>query len=349
MVTAVRQVITGNPDGPIAFRRHNVHRMSTGAWLSFLCALLAAMGNAVANVMQRKASLEEPKQRGFGPALLWDLVRRSTWLLGFGGMVASFVLQAVALGLGELSAVETVITLEVPLTLLVASRVFKTRLGRAEWSGVIVMTGSMIVLLVVLDPRPGNETDVSHATYALAGGATVATIAALVIAAQRGHRIWRTACLGAAAGTSFGLTATLIKETAAQLSARGVYGVVSTWQTYAAISTGLLGVVLMQWALHSGTLLAAQPGFTLMDPLVSIFWGVLVYHEVTRGGLWLIPASLSAVAIGAGVVLLARSPLLVTLNEHDVSDERSAVDPLGDLDDASDSAHLAAQRHDTGA
>jgi drug/metabolite transporter (DMT)-like permease len=300
--------------------------MSTAAWWSFLCAALAAMGNAVSNVMQRKASLEEPEQRPFGPALLWDLVRRSTWLLGFGGMVASFVLQAVALSLGELSAVETIITLEVPLTLLVASRVFQNRLGRAEWTGVIVMTGSMIALLAVLDPRPGDETDVSPVIYALAGGATVGLIATLVIVAQRGHRIWRTACLGAAAGTSFGLTATLIKETTAQLSARGVTGVVTTWQTYGAIGMGILGIVLMQWALNSGTLLAAQPGFTLMDPLVSIFWGVLVYHEVTRGGLWLIPAIGCAIGLGVGVVLLARSPLLTTLNEHDIRDETSARD-----------------------
>jgi drug/metabolite transporter (DMT)-like permease len=313
--------------------------MSTGAWLSFLCAVLAAMGNAVANVMQRKASLQQPEQRGFGPALLWDLVRRPTWLLGFGGMVASFVLQAVALGLGALSAVETIITLEVPLTLLVASRVFKNRLGRSEWGGIIVMTGSMIVLLAVLDPRPGNETDVSPVTYAMAGGATAATIVALVIAAQRGHRIWRTACLGAATGTSFGLTATLIKETAAQLSARGIIGVVTTWQTYAAVGTGLLGVVLMQWTLHSGTLLAGQPGFTLMDPLVSIFWGVLVYHEVTRGGVWLIPASLSAVAIGAGVALLARSPLLMALNEHDVGGGTATALPVQGAEGRPDSGH----------
>lgn len=308
--------------------------MSTAAWLSYLCALLAATGNATANVMQRKASLEQPEGRPFSAGLLWDLIHHSTWILGFSGMVASFVLQAIALGLGELSAVETIITLEVPLTLLIASRVFNNRLGRAEWSGVIVMTAAMILLLAVLNPQPGNETDVSPVTYALAGGATVATIAALVIAGQRGHRIWRTACLGAAAGTSFGLTATLIKETAAQLSQRGVIGVVTTWQTYAAVCTGLLGIVLMQWALHSGTLLAAQPGFTLMDPLVSIFWGVLVYQEIVRTGLWLIPAALCAVAIGAGVVLLARSPLLVALNEHDVGTEPESVRPADAADES---------------
>jgi drug/metabolite transporter (DMT)-like permease len=293
--------------------------MSTGAWLSFLCAVLAAMGNAIANVMQRKASLQQPPQRAFGPALIWDLIRQSTWLLGFGGMVASFALQAIALSLGQLSAVETVITLEVPLTLLVASRVFSSPLGRTEWSGIAVMTAGMIVLLAVLNPLPGNETDVSGVIYAFAGGATAGLIATLIILGQRGHPIWRTACLGAAAGSSFGLTATLIKEAAAQLSDRGIVGVVTTWQTYAAIGTGVLGVVVMQWALHTGPLLAAQPGFTLMDPLVSVFWGVLVYREVTRTGVWLIPASLAAFAVVVGAIMLARSPLLVSMNESDSS------------------------------
>ena len=62
----------------------------------------------------------------------------------------------------------------------------------------------------------------------------------------------------------------------------------STWQTYAAIGFGLLGVVVMQWALHTGPLLASQPGFTLMDPVVSVLWGVLVYNETTRTGAWLV-------------------------------------------------------------
>ncbi|MDQ6850036.1 MAG: DMT family transporter [Actinomycetota bacterium] len=284
--------------------------MTTNDLLSFLCAALAAMGNALANVMQRKASLEQPAGRGFGARLLFDLVRQPTWLIGFGGLVASFVLQAIALGLGQLSAVEPIITLEVPLTLLVASRVFRTRLGRSEWTGILTMTAGMIALVAILNPGPGDETGVSHVTYAAAGGGTAATILALVIVAGRGGAIWRTSCLGAAAGTSFGLTATLIKETIAQGDTRGLFGVVTTWQTYVAISFGILGLILVQWALHNGPLLAAQPGFTLMDPLVSILWGVLVFNESTRTGLWLVPATLGASAVGLGVLVLAHSPLL---------------------------------------
>lgn len=285
--------------------------MTGDALLSYLCAALAAFGNALANVMQRKSSLEQPPDRPFGIGLLWELVRDPTWLIGFGGLVGSFVLQAVALGLGQLSAVETIITLEVPLTLLAASRVFKQPLGRIEWRGVLVLTAGAIALVSVLSPQPGNETDVSDYIYAVAGGGTVATIVALVLMSRRGRPMWRTACLGAAAGTCFGFTATMMKETIAQGQARGLTGVFTTWQTYVAVLSGISGLVLVQWALHTGPLLAAQPGFTLMDPTVSILWGVLVFDETTRSGWWLIGAVLGALAVGRGVFVLAHSPLLV--------------------------------------
>lgn len=283
----------------------------TSDLLSYLCAGIAAFGNALANVMQRKSSLEQPPNRPFGPALLWDLVRDTTWLIGFGGLLGSFVLQAVALGIGQLSGVETIITLEVPLTLLAASRVFKQPLASGEWTGILLMTGGGITLVAILSPRPGNETNVSGLTYLVAAGGTIATIVALLVASRRGRAMWRTACLGAAAGACFGFTATMMKETLAQASAHGLPAVFTTWQTYVAVCSGISGLVFVQWALHSGPLLAAQPGFTLMDPLVSILWGVLVFNETTRTGWWLIPAVLGALAVGRGVVIVAHSPLLV--------------------------------------
>ncbi len=283
--------------------------MGVADLLSYLCAGLAAFGNALANVMQRKASMQTEPDTPFGPRLLLGLTRNPTWVIGILGMVGSFVLQAVALGLGELSAVEPIITLEVPLTLLVASRVFAGRLGRQEWVSILVMTGGMIGLVAALDPMPGDEANVNHVTYVVAGGGTAATIAVLVLLARRLPAIGKTACLGAAAGTSFGLTATFVKEVVNRWSDHGFAAILSTWQTYAAIGFGLFGVLIMQWALHTGPLVAAQPGFTLMDPLVSILWGVLVYNEATRTGAWLVLATAGGIAVGVGVALLARSPL----------------------------------------
>jgi drug/metabolite transporter (DMT)-like permease len=299
--------------------------------LAYVLAGLAAFGNALANVMQRKASLEQPPDRPFGPALLWDLVRDSTWLIGFSGLIGSFALQAVALSIGPLSGVETIIVLEVPLTLLAASRVFKQPLVSGEWTGILLMTAGSFALVAILSPQPGNETDVSHFIYIVAGGSTVATIVALVMASRRGGAMWRTACLGAAAGASFGFTATMMKETLAQGSANGLSAVFTTWQTYVAVCSGISGLVLVQWALHTGPLLAAQPGFTLMDPLVSILWGVLVFDETTRSGWWLVPAVLGALAVWRGVVIVARSPLLVQADAEAAArnlDHRSGSDPL---------------------
>lgn len=285
--------------------------------LSFLCAAVAALGNAVANVMQRRASLEQDPESQFGVQTLAALVRRRTWLIGFSGMVMSFLLQAIALDLGQLSAVEPIITLEVPLTMLVAGHVFGTPLGRLEWSAIFAMTAGMIAFVASLDPQPGDASHVSHFDYLVAGTATTATIVALIIAGNRGGRTWRAACLGAAAGTCFGFTATLIKETVEELSAHGVVGMLTTWQTYAAAGFGLLGIVVMQWALHTGPLLASQPGFTLMDPIVSVLWGVLVYNETTRTGGWLVLATAGMLVLGIGVMVLARSPLLAAVNEDD--------------------------------
>ena len=289
--------------------------METSSVVSFGCAALASVGNATANVMQRKASLRQP-DLPFGPRLLWSLVRTPTWLLGFAGLTGSFLLQAVALSYGELSAVEPIITLEVPLTLLFASWTFSGRLSRGDWSSILMMTAGAILLVAGLAPTGGNAAQVDDFTYAVAGSATAGTIIGLIVGARRGGTLWRTACLGAAAGTSFGMTATLIKETTEQLSDYGVVAMFTTWQTYAAVCFGILGLVLVQAALHRGPLVAAQPGFTLMDPLVCILWGVLVFDENTRTGWWLLLATLGAIGIGHAVFRLARSPLLAQVKEE---------------------------------
>jgi len=277
--------------------------------LSLVLAALAATGNAAGAVLQRKAALET-QDAEFGRGVLARLVHMRVWIVGILAMVAAFILHATALNLGELSAVEPIIALELPLSLLFASWAFSPTLGRLEWASTITLTGGVIVVLTALSPTPGKPTGVSHMTYVLAGGGTAGTVALLCLVGRLTRGPLRTAALGAAAGTSFGLTASLVKESMTQLSDRGLFGLVSTWQTYAAICFGVLGVILVQASLHSGRLVAAQPGITLMDPLVSTLWGVLVFDEQTQGGIYFLVAALGAIAMLASVLVLAHSPLL---------------------------------------
>ena len=210
--------------------------------LKYLLAVLAACANATSSVLQRKANREVPKKQNLTPRLIWSLAHQPTWFGGVFAITAGFLLQAVALGNGQLSVVEPILVLELPATLILASRVFHSRLGRREWVSVIVMAAALACMLFALSPAEGQTAKVA-------------------------------------------------------------------WYTWL-IATGVLGMFLLQSAMNAGQLIAAQPGLTLSDPIVSIMWGVLVYGEQVRTGWFAGAAALGALVLAAAAVVLMRSPLL---------------------------------------
>ena len=117
------------------------------------------------------------------------------------------------------------------------------------------------------------------------------------------------AVLAVGAGAAFGMTAALIKGMTTALS-RGIGALFASWQLYAMIVAGVGAMFLVQSAMNAGRLVAAQPGLTLTDPVVSILWGVLVFHENVRTGWYLVLMVAGGLAVAGAVLLLARSPLL---------------------------------------
>ena len=124
--------------------------------ISYTLAFLAAMTNAASNVVNRKATREEPAKLQFRLSLIRDLLRRRTWLVAVALMVVSFFLSAAALGTGEIAAVQPIIVLELPITLIGGSMLLGSPLGLREWGAVAALTAGVIGLLVTLDPRPGT-------------------------------------------------------------------------------------------------------------------------------------------------------------------------------------------------
>lgn len=277
--------------------------------LSFFLAVLAAACNAASNVLQRKADRDEPPELAMSPRLILDLVQRPVWLAGFGTVIVSFLLDGAALSMGQLAAVQPILVLELPMTLIAGSRVFGSRMHKREWAAVSVMTAGLAGLIYFLDPTASSRHGVPVLSWVIAGGVTGAAVVVCVLASSRGGPARRPGLLGLAAGISFGMTAAFMKEATHALH-HGPVGVFETWSTYAMAAAGLIAMFLMQNALQAGPLFAAQPGITLADPGVAILWGVLVYGEQTRQGLWLLGAGAAAVALGAGTLLLCRSPLL---------------------------------------
>lgn len=277
----------------------------------FILAVLASASNAASNVLQRKANKEEPPELSMSPRLIIDLVHRPAWLAGLVTVTLSFVLMAVALSLGRLAAVQPIVVLELPLTLVGASWVLGATLSKREWIASVVMSVGLAGLIASLDPQAGNNGAAPDFDWAVASILTAAAVAGVVFYGLRtGHQGRRAAFLGVATGMTFGFTAAFMKGMTEAFRQGGLVGGLTAWQTYVMVLCGLAGMYFMQNAVHAGRLIVAQPGITLADPVVAIVWGVVVFHESTRGGLALLAAVCSAALLAGGAVVLARSPLL---------------------------------------
>ena len=299
--------------------------------MMYLLAVLAACANATSSVLQRKAGRQVSQGQNLSLRLIWSLLHEPVWLGGVLAVTIGFLLQAAALGSGPLSVVEPILILELPATLLLATRVFRSRLHRREWGSAVAMAAGLAVMLYALSPSGGRPGDVPWYAWVTGVGVNLALVAAMIAVGRRGPagrgprvrghgpagpgpRRYRSSALQAAvlaigAGAAFGLTAAFMKGMTSTYS-RGIDALFSSWQLYAMIATGVGAMFLVQSAMNAGRLVAAQPGLTLTDPIVSILWGVLVYHEQVRTGWFLVLTLAGGLVMAGAVFMLARSPLL---------------------------------------
>lgn len=287
--------------------------------MTYLLAVLAACANATSSVLQRKAGRRVPQGQNLSLRLIGSLLHQPVWFGGILAVTVGFLLQAAALGNGQLSVVEPVLVLELPFTLLLATRVFHARLHRREWGAVAAMSAGLAGLLYALSPAAGNPKGVRWYAWVIGIGVNLAFVAAMTAWGRRGpagrgpdtgqSSALQAAVLAVGAGAAFGLTAALIKGMTSTFS-RGIGVLLTSWQLYAMIAAGVGAMFLVQSAMNAGRLVAAQPGLTLTDPVVSVLWGVLVFHEQVRTGWFLLLAVTGGVIIAGAVVVLARSPLL---------------------------------------
>jgi drug/metabolite transporter (DMT)-like permease len=269
-------------------------------------ALLAAVCNATASVLQRRAArrtASESRRR----ALLGELIRRPVWLAGIGCLIAAFILQAIGLYLGGLSLVQPLLTVELPFALLIASRLSRSPLGRQAWTAIAALTGGLALLLIGAAPTPGKDSP--GAVAWLVAAVSVGVLIGGLVAAGRWKRgTARGALLGTASGIGFALTAALMKA-ATERAQDGIAALFASWQLYAMVAAGVGSLLLLQYALQSAALAVTQPALTISDPVASTALGVAMFGERIRLDGWIV---LEVAGIGLmlwGATLLASNPV----------------------------------------
>ncbi|MEU9031094.1 DMT family transporter [Streptomyces sp. NPDC048383] len=278
-----------------------------GFVLPVLFALFAALSNALATVLQRRAALTVPQSDGFRFGLVLDLLKRPVWVAGILAVIAAGVGQAVALATGALALVQPLFVLELPLALLIGSLVTRNRLPGAVWLAVAGVVAGLGIVLVAASPA-GNRTHVPTDRWLLALAACAAAVAALAVTGlRRPPGRMRAGCLGAATAVCYALTAALMKSSMHVLAEGGLGAFLAAWQTYAFAACGVCALLLLEHAMQGGPLVASQPALTLGDAGVSVALGVLLYEEHLRAHWWLLPQLLGLALICAGVFALARA------------------------------------------
>ncbi|MFE2474466.1 DMT family transporter [Streptomyces sp. NPDC059389] len=278
-----------------------------GVVLPVFFALFAALSNALATVLQRRAALTVPQSKGFRFGLVLDLLRRPVWVAGILAVIAAGVGQAAALATGALVLVQPLFVLELPLALLIASLLTRRRLPGALWLAVAGVVAGLGVAMAAASPT-GNRTHVPADRWIPALLACAAVVAALAVAGlRRPPGRARAGCLGAATAVCYAITAALMKHSVFVLTEHGIVGFLTAWQTYAFGASGICALLLLEHAMQGGPLVASQPALTLGDASVSVALGVVLYEEHLRTGWWVLPQLLGVALVCVGVVALARA------------------------------------------
>jgi drug/metabolite transporter (DMT)-like permease len=273
-----------------------------------LLAVLAAGCNAGASVLQRRAARSVPPELGLRPGLIRALIGNPLWRWGIAALIAGFVFQAAALSVGGIALVQPALVIELPFTLIILSWAFDTVLDRRTWLAIGILSAGLGMFLAAAVPGSGRWSP-GVTEWIMAAVVTSATIAGLVVvgAARRGPL--RPAMLGVAAGIGFAFTATLIKKCVNILD-HDPGALPVSWPLYAMVAAGLCSLFLLQNALHSGSLVIAQPALTISDPMAGILYGALMFGEPIRTGPWVVLEVAGAGLLVYGVVVLVRSPVI---------------------------------------
>jgi drug/metabolite transporter (DMT)-like permease len=275
--------------------------------MAVLLALLAAVGYAVASVLQQHAAREQPDELALRLGLLWRLLRRPQWLLGTAADVAGFGLQALAVGLGSLVVVQPLLCTGLLFALPLSAAWQGRRLERRDWIAAVALSVALAVFLVVGDPTEGRDFATTRA-WVVAAAVLGPAIAVCLVAAMRTAQTARAVLLALATALLYSITAVLTKAAVTELG-DGLDVFFTSWEPYVGIALGIGALLVNQSAFQAGDLQASLPTLTAAEPIVGSVLGLVMLDElITATGVveWT-AVLLAAVVIVGSVVALSIS------------------------------------------
>jgi drug/metabolite transporter (DMT)-like permease len=288
--------------------------------ITLVAALLAGAGF----VLQQHAAEQAPKSYFLRLRLITTLLRRPRWIAGVIVMAVGQLLSAWAIGHVSLSLAEPLLTSSLIFALALAVPLSGQRLQTAEILGAVLLSAGVAALSLARTAGPPTESFGSFAAWPAAVG-IAAVAGGFLLAGMRRSGQQRATLTGTAAGLVFGVADALTRRTVEIVDAHPFIVLVTGWPLYCLVAASLAGFWLMESSFNAAPLHASLPTITAAEPVAGMLLGIVVFGDVIHlspGVLALQAAGI--VALIAGVILVARAPVLSRLSRPAVLLPRKA-------------------------
>jgi hypothetical protein len=290
----------------------------------FACvaALGAAFLYATSNVLEQKKASQAPPETSMRIALLWHLARQPSWWIGIVSDVGGFALQAIALVFGSLIFVQPLLVMSLLFSLTLGAAAGLHELTRRDVIYASMLIAALGVFLGVAVPSGGESIRPARA-WVTPGLVMVGLIGACILLSRRTTKgPLKAALFGAAAGSTFGVSSTLLKSFSHLLDQVGIVGTLEHWEPYALGVVVAFGFLAVQSGFQAGDLRASLPALEIAEPVVASVLGVTLMHEKLHAH-----ALGAKLAIGIAIIVMAWSGIqLAESAANDHVEEESADD-----------------------
>jgi hypothetical protein len=244
--------------------------------LAVVESLAGAACYAASSILQQQAASEQPPELAMRPSLLIQLFHSPRWMLGNVADAGGYVFQFLALRDGALALVSPLFVTGLAFSIVGNALAHHRRPTRREWVASLATVIGLGTFIGVAQPGPGYPRASGFAWSMLF--AATAVLAGTAIALARGSARRRALFLSVATGILYGVTAAVTEHTGHLLDG-GLVHTLMTWAPYVLAVISIVGLLVNQSAYQAGDLRLSLPLFTVLEPIVAILIGQLLFSE----------------------------------------------------------------------
>ena len=263
-------------------------------------ALACALATSVSFLLKQRGAVSAPPVRVRHPLRsAADLFRSKWFAVGWLVALGAWALHVGALALAPLSVVQAVLSAGLVFLAVLAERFFGFRLGRRQWTGLVITAVGLAIIGVTQGAQPSEPPG-----YALAALITIecsvlliATGVAVMAGRLRVLRAREGLILGAAAGALFGISDIALKFLTHAVQ-DGILELISPWAV-AALAASVIAFYTSARGLQIGPGVEVIALTSVAANLVAIVGGVLIFRDSIGTG----PVPIAGRMIAFGLVI----------------------------------------------